>query len=644
MLHTCDSTGSPVMNTKMFRWQKETQVDYVDPTPPLNSTDPPVFIPPMSPSKISIPGRWQEGDAAWTPNFKVKPSIGFTSTEHPDRPTLLSELAAERAKEEEDAKTNAAASSRRKNELDDTKMITDPFIAYGLSQAKWVKGLVLTDQLVNIVKQQSGVSSTEATKYILDQEMAENDDLSNLNNEESSGSEGDERNDIERSDIPRGGSRRGKKQKGLKLSGLGKGILAGANSETVLQKRERRFKEEIARRNDGKQRFSYDSISATASEQGKLNDDFSKTLSDIEEKEVALESVTAVSMEGDEGTKDYHSIDPHSISITGANVGMDPPDDDSLGLQSAGIVSVTASDQNDKKSPTDDLLASIHSSSVGMDAADNNAPPDELLASIQSQKSDSLQPKSSLAEGGVMNAADLHGDINSDGKKGSDDKHRYRQLNGTDDSIHDKSVSQSSIVNGGDVVVVPTGDFEGDELRRQRDDKDMNLEVLHRPSITSYTVMSDELDEEEEQDDAACEEVIMKPVTKQSIKISSPMKNALNDVNPEKISAYPSQSSDTKDSLNIKGSKINRASLVDKDEIDSLNLSVSKDSDLSVMSQLQVITTFVHVYNVNTDSASAHLYHCLHFDVSICILSLFLFLFHRSRLSILSHLMNCLIS
>ena len=98
MLHTCDSTGSPVMNTKMFRWQKETQVDYVDPTPSLNSTDPPVFIPPMSPSKISIPGRWQEGDAAWTPNFKVKPSIGFTSTEHPDRPTLLSELAAERAK------------------------------------------------------------------------------------------------------------------------------------------------------------------------------------------------------------------------------------------------------------------------------------------------------------------------------------------------------------------------------------------------------------------------------------------------------------------------------------------------------------------------------------------------------------------
>ena len=97
-------------NTKLFRWQKETQIDFVDPTPPLNKTDPPEFIAPISPSKVVIPGRFLPADTAWSPNFKVKASVGFTPTEHPDRPTLLSELAAERAKEEEEAKSEAAAS------------------------------------------------------------------------------------------------------------------------------------------------------------------------------------------------------------------------------------------------------------------------------------------------------------------------------------------------------------------------------------------------------------------------------------------------------------------------------------------------------------------------------------------------------
>ena len=33
------------------------------------------------------------GEEAFTPNFKAKPSVGFSAAEHPDRPTLLAELA-----------------------------------------------------------------------------------------------------------------------------------------------------------------------------------------------------------------------------------------------------------------------------------------------------------------------------------------------------------------------------------------------------------------------------------------------------------------------------------------------------------------------------------------------------------------------
>ena len=80
-------------NTKIYRWQKETLADYVDPTPPLNPSDPPTYIPPDVPDNIDIPGKWQKADAAWLPMFKAKPSVGFTPQEHPDRPTLLSELA-----------------------------------------------------------------------------------------------------------------------------------------------------------------------------------------------------------------------------------------------------------------------------------------------------------------------------------------------------------------------------------------------------------------------------------------------------------------------------------------------------------------------------------------------------------------------
>ena len=80
----------------MPKWMKETQPDFISATKPLNPTDPPTFVPEVLPDDVSIPGSHCSG--AWKRPFKAKPSIGFTPAEHPDRPTLLSELAAEKAK------------------------------------------------------------------------------------------------------------------------------------------------------------------------------------------------------------------------------------------------------------------------------------------------------------------------------------------------------------------------------------------------------------------------------------------------------------------------------------------------------------------------------------------------------------------
>lgn len=83
------------------------------------------------------------GDVAYRPQFRARASTGFSPAEHPDRPTLMAEIAAAKAKELEDAKSESGQDNnhtvRRKNEMDVASIITDPFIAFGLSEAKYRK-------------------------------------------------------------------------------------------------------------------------------------------------------------------------------------------------------------------------------------------------------------------------------------------------------------------------------------------------------------------------------------------------------------------------------------------------------------------------------------------------------------------------
>ena len=642
----------------MFRWQKETQADYVDPTPPLNETDPPPFVPPMSPSKVIIPGRWQEGDAAWTPNFNVKTSVGFTPSEHPDRPTLLSELAAERAKEE-DVKTEDAASrkeGRRKNELDHTQIITDPFIAYGLSQAKWIRGLTLTDQLVSVIKQQqSGMSSAEARKYIIQAEAGEIDQHGGMDDTQSSEEEDEDNSEMEKSVSTRSKASSKRKKKGLKIGGLGMGILSG-KGESEVKKRERRFKEELARRNDGIQRFSYDSISAFTAEEQIPGGNFQKALADVEAKQAALASITIASADGDENADDYQSIDPKSITIASDNLGMDPPDNESLGLQSAGTLRLINIDP-EIKSPTDDFLAAVRSIGTGSETAGDTPVMvmDENLISNKSHdnvasknthkssdnmgcvKKSELETETNLVQGISIPSGEIVDPNRSDN---NDNGHLQRiDASFLEDPTSHPIISQHSPAvlentmnrDNGDNIIQ---DSENDQQRRQREERDINLQVLHRPSITSYA-MSDELDEEDQEDGFEGDDVFIKPVTRQSIKINSPVKTVVNDPKGEISNKYLSQGSDSKDSLNVKGSKITRGRLDSKgNDADSLNLSVSKQSQgESIVSQLEVSRIYMCA------SLSKYSYYII-----ILMLTVLFFnshLLNRLLFFISSHLTNC---
>ena len=602
-------------NTKLFRWQKETQIDFVDPTPPLNKTDPPEFIAPISPSKVVIPGRFLPADTAWSPNFKVKVSVGFTPTEHPDRPTLLSELAAERAKEEEEAKSEAAASGktgRRKNELDSSQMITDPFIAYGLLQAKWINGLKLTDQLVNVIKQQQqGMTSAEARNYILDAEAEDEDDFSGMNDGESSDSDGD-KNDKDANKSVGSGSKessKGRRRTGLRMSGLGKGVLSG-KEESVVQKRERRFKDEVARRNDGIKRFSYDSISVSQNGE-ELKEQFSQALANVQEKQATLASVTSASADGDQNVEDYQSIDPKSLSVHTEYLGMDPPDDDSLGLLSASAVSVAASGQEDK-SPTDDFLATIDGGGLEQVGRYNTVAVEEHISAIVSSK-DRVP-----AVGEMQDAVAWYNENDSD-KDGKniiqEQRQQQQQINDDVDIVEQFTTSLSVSQEPSALMNSSTEDYadddiednddndnkdeDEDEQRRQRDDKDENLQVLQEPSLTNYT-FNDDLDEEEGTEG---DEVFKVPITKKSIKINAPMKTVVKDLKGEVIDVFSSQVSGSYETLNVKGSKVARSSSDDvKDEMESLNLSVSRKSEASLASQLQVkyilldTTSHIHIH------------------------------------------------
>jgi len=126
------STSNEVGDIKpVERREKEREHDDLD------SLGKPQFTP------KTRPHRQDPGDIAYRPQFRAKPAVGFSAAEHPDRPTLMAEIAAAKAKELEEAKAEGESEgervSRRKNEMDVASIITDPFIAFGLSEAKWKK-------------------------------------------------------------------------------------------------------------------------------------------------------------------------------------------------------------------------------------------------------------------------------------------------------------------------------------------------------------------------------------------------------------------------------------------------------------------------------------------------------------------------
>ena len=91
------------------------------------------FFPATRPESLDVAGE------VFYPSFRAKPSVSFLPAEHPDRPTLLAELAAEKAKEQAEGDAGKRRMGRRKNETDAAAIVSDPFIAYGISDARWKK-------------------------------------------------------------------------------------------------------------------------------------------------------------------------------------------------------------------------------------------------------------------------------------------------------------------------------------------------------------------------------------------------------------------------------------------------------------------------------------------------------------------------